>query len=83
MGGLGFDMHNAVVFLGMSITYNENITIAAGAVAHRLRQLNGKYSEGGRILEDLDDEQLHEEVYRINPFIGLSFRFSDNPLSGK
>jgi hypothetical protein len=82
MGGLGFDMRNAVVFLGCSITYNENITIAAGGVAHRLRQLNGKYREGGTIREDLDDEQLHEEVYRVNPFVGLSFRFSNNPFAG-
>lgn len=83
VGGLGFDMRNAVVFLGLSITYNENITIALGGVAHRLRQLNGKYSEGGRIREDLDDEQLHEEVYRVNPFVGLSFRFGENLLTGK
>jgi len=74
-GGIGFDMEKPIVFAGGSAIYHDKLNFNFGLVIHKLKKLNGKYYSGELINEILDENQLHEEFYRINPFIGLSFRF--------
>lgn len=75
--GLGLDFKDAVVFAGGSVTFNQNITLAFGGVAHKLDRLNSKYEIGERVREDLDAEQLYEGCYQINPFVGIAFRLGE------
>ncbi len=83
-GGLGFDFENPTVFLSPTLSYNENIKLHVGIVAHRQNVLYGIYEEGQVVGADFDlASQLHETLYRINPFISLSFRFGQNPFSLK
>ena len=79
-GGLGFDFENPTVFLSPTISYNQNIKIHLGLVAHKQNVLLGKYEENQVINENLGSEQLHEQLYKINPFISVSFRFDQNPF---
>ncbi|MBS1913089.1 MAG: hypothetical protein JST22_13965 [Bacteroidetes bacterium] len=76
--GLGLDVSNPVVVFGGSLTFNQNISIAAGAMALRLKRLNPQYAEGMRLEESIAPEQLHRMVYGINPFVALTFRFAEN-----
>lgn len=80
-GGLGFDFENPTVFFSGTYSFNQNIKIHAGIVFHKQQTLLGKYKENQEINEPLSREQLHEELYKINPFISLSYRFSSNPFS--
>ncbi len=79
-GGLGFDFENPTVFLSPTISYNQNIKIHLGLVAHKQNVLLGKYDEKQVINENLGREQLHEMLYKVNPFISISFRFDQNPF---
>lgn len=74
-GGIGFDMEKPIVFAGGSAIYHDKLNFNFGLVIHKLKKLNGKYYSSELINDILDENQLHEEFYRINPFIGLSFRF--------
>lgn len=80
-GGLGFDFNDPVVFFGGGVHFNQNLGLIVGVAAHKQMRLLGKYSEGDTILTTLETSQLHEELYRVNPFISLSFRFKSNPFS--
>lgn len=82
-GGLGLDFEKPSVLLGTSFTYNQNITIALGLASHQQQQLRTRYEEGQLLKENLATEQLHEDVYRLNPFINVSFRFDGNPFKKK
>jgi hypothetical protein len=82
VAGLGFDLDNPIVFGGVAITYNQNISLNLGAVMHKQTRLLGKYHEDQKLDETLDATQLVEESYSLNYFVGLSFRFSSNPFSG-
>lgn len=75
--GMGLDVSSPAVMLGGSLTYNQNISMAAGVVAMKLKRLNSKYAEGARLTEDPGEEQLHRPVYGVNPFVSLSFRFTE------
>jgi hypothetical protein len=79
--GLGFDLNNPIVFGGYAFTYNENVSLNIGAVFHKQNRLNGRYNEGDVIMENLGNEQLTEETYDINFYLGVGFRFSDNPFN--
>jgi len=81
--GLGFDQSNPIVFLGPMWTYNQNISLVGGLVLHKQKRLNGIYLKGENVSENLTEEQLSEQTYRPNLFLGLSFRFSSNPFSTK
>ncbi|MCB0712004.1 MAG: hypothetical protein KDD67_06710 [Ignavibacteriae bacterium] len=78
VGGLGLDFNEAVIFVGAAVTFNQNITLSLGGVAHQVRRLNPKYEADQYIPIELDDEQLHSEYYRINPFVGVTFRLASN-----
>lgn len=80
VGGLGLDLKSPAALLGGSITFNQNITVAIGAVVHTIARLDGRYAEGDRVFEDLNAAQLRREVYGANPFFALSFRFAENPF---
>lgn len=79
-GGLGFDLQNPTVFLGPSLSYNQNLKFNFGFVAHKQLVLLGKYSEGQVVYENFTREQMHESLYRMNVYVSLSFRFSQNPF---
>ncbi|WP_047547420.1 hypothetical protein [Psychroserpens sp. Hel_I_66] len=80
-GGLGFDFESPTVFLSPTISYNQNLRIHIGLVAHKQNVLLGQYEEGQIITENLNKDQLHEELYKLNPFISISFRFNQNPFN--
>ncbi|NOU48195.1 MAG: hypothetical protein HOO86_14195 [Bacteroidales bacterium] len=82
-GGLGFDMEAPTVFVGGSLTYNQNISIAIGIVAHRQEFLSGEFKENQIVKENLSKDQLHNELYTVNPFVSLIFRFGENPFTNK
>jgi hypothetical protein len=79
--GLGFDQSNPIVFLGPMLTYNQNVSLVGGLVFHKQKRLNGIYSKNQPISENLTEEQLTEQTYRPNFFLGLSLRFNSNPFS--
>lgn len=79
--GLGFDQNNPIVFAGPMLTYNQNISLVAGVVMHKEKRLNGMYSLGQEVTENLSEAQLGEETYRPSLFFGLSFRFGANPFA--
>lgn len=80
-GGLGFDASRPTIFLGPTLSYNQNIKLHVGVVAHQQRVLLGQYNENQRISEPLTEAQLHNNSYVINPFFSLSFRFSEAPFN--
>jgi hypothetical protein len=82
-GGLGLNFNaSPIVFLGLSVTYNYNISVNLGLAAHQLKFLKGRYTEGQTINENNFDEEdgLHQKLFRINPCISLSFRFEQKNL---
>lgn len=79
--GLGFDMDDPIVFAGYALTFNENIAFTIGVVLHKRERLAGRYESGEIVAEDLDSEQLVEETYGVNGYVGVAFRFGSNPFS--
>jgi hypothetical protein len=79
--GLGFNLQSPVVFAGATIVYNQNISLNAGLAAHRQRQLIGRYEAGDTVKDNLTSEQLHEELFRVNPFVSIAIRFGSNPFA--
>ncbi|HLL46577.1 MAG TPA: hypothetical protein VK399_07700, partial [Longimicrobiaceae bacterium] len=79
--GLGFNLESPVVFVGATLVYNQNISLNAGFAAHRQRQLIGRYEPGDTVKENLTAEQLHEELFRVNPFVSIGIRFGSNPFA--
>ena len=80
-GGLGYDLDNSLsVFGGLSLIFNQNITLSAGFAFHNQKLLNSQYREGDIIKENLDFDQLHKDYIRFNPFISLAFRLDKSPF---
>lgn len=79
-GGIGFDLESPTVFLGPTISYNQNIKFHFGLAANKQYSLYGKYSEGQQLDEQLNVDQLHEKIYKLNPYFSLSIRLKDNPF---
>jgi hypothetical protein len=84
-GGLGFQGipggPDPVVFLGPSLSYNQNLMVTGGVVVRKFLRLNGKYQPGDEVSENLTAEQLQESTYRPQWFVALTFRFDTNPFS--
>jgi hypothetical protein len=83
-GGLGVNFNvEPAIFLGGSATYNHNISVNFGMVAYRQSFLKGRYNAGDIIAENNFDEEtgLHQKLFRVNPFIAISFRFGKNPFT--
>ncbi len=79
-GGLGFDLKAPSVFLGLSFVYHKNLVLTTGGVMHQQKNLKGKYKVGEIVSEPLDDDQLHQKIYKPNWFVSLSFRLDKNPF---
>ena len=79
-GGLGFDLKAPSVFLGLSFIYHKNLVLTTGGVMHQQKNLKGKYKLGEIVFEPLDDDQLHQKIYKPNWFVSLSFRLDKNPF---
>jgi hypothetical protein len=78
--GLGFDFDSPTAFLGYGIGWGYNVMLTAGVVMHKEKRLNGRYSEGDVISENLTEDQLSEETYKPRLYIGIAFRFGSNPF---
>ena len=81
--GLGFNTSTPVVACGYNLMFRHNIGISIGACFYEQQKLNGKYSEGQIITENLDNDQLYEKNFRPNLFFGINFRLGDNPFESK
>ena len=79
-GGLGANTEDLSLYSGLTVAINYNILINLGMAAHLKWELLGRYKNNQAVLEDLQFEQLHNKVPALNPFIGMSFRFADNPF---
>jgi hypothetical protein len=82
-GGLGFDLSAPTVYLGFSAFYHHNLGLSLGISAHKQKFLFGKYNEGDIIKENLNDSQLHDSQYTVNPTLSLIFKFDKNPSKSK
>lgn len=82
-GGVGINLESPVVIIGPSIVIKENLTISAGMAVRQKSVLKGQYTEGQRLNETLDFDQLHEEKYMPEWYISIGFRFDQNPFSKK
>ncbi len=77
--GLGVDFNvNPVLFLAFSLTHKENLGIQVGLSAYQLQYLKGRYKENDVIGEaNFDENNLHRKLFRINPFVALSFNITN------
>lgn len=82
-GGLGLnEATTPSAFLALGLTVNSNITLSAGGTLTQVLALNGKYTSGETVTANLTEDQINEKVWRVRPFIGLSWRFASNPFKG-
>ncbi len=79
-GGLGSNLEEVVVMLGVSAIYHYNLSLSAGVILHKIQFLKGKYKENEIVDDNLDFDQLHDYHYRPNLGISLNFRFAENPF---
>ena len=78
--GLGFDQSSPAVFVGGSLDYRRFASLIAGVVVHEQQTLDGRYTLGQELTMALNEDDLHDESYGLNFFIGVSFRFNGNPF---
>jgi hypothetical protein len=79
--GLGFDQSSPAVFVGYGGDYRRFVNFMAGIVIHEQQKLDGRYSAGQELTMELNEDDLHDESYGLNFFIGVSFRFNGNPFT--
>lgn len=79
-GGLGINFEEIAVFVGPSIGIGQNIILTAGVGVHKQTIPNSNYSVGQTIDSSVTNDNLNESQYRVNPFIGISFRLDKNPF---
>lgn len=80
-GGLGFDLTSPVVMIApVGLNFNQNLGLQIGIAAHKQTRLFGRYEVGDPLSSNLLPEQLQHGVYRVNPFVSLSFNFSTSPF---
>jgi len=81
--GVGFDFDNPTLFLGYGVGWGYNVVLTAGLLMHKEDRLNGQYSSGQVISENLTADQLTESTYKPRAYVGVAFRFGSNPFSSK
>jgi hypothetical protein len=79
--GVGFDFDNPTVFLGYGVGWGYNVLVTAGVVMHKENRLNGQYTAGQTITENLTSDQLTDSTYKPRAYVGVAFRFGSNPFS--
>src|ERR1700722_1447060 len=79
--GVGFDFDNPTVFLGYGLGWGYNVVLTGGVIMHKEDRLNGQYTSGQVIMENLTTDQLTESTYKARAYIGLAFGFGSNPFN--
>lgn len=81
--GLGYDFKESfpTVFMGCSFIYNHNLLLNFGLSANKQNTISKDYFAGQELSEPLEFSKLHEQIYKINPFISVSMRFGKNPFT--
>lgn len=79
-GGIGVNFEEISVFLGPSLGIGQNIILTGGIGVHKQTRPNSNYFVGQTIDSAVTNDNLNESQYRINPFIGISFRLDKNPF---
>lgn len=82
-GGLGFDFEELSVFAGGALGIGQNIILTAGIAVHKQNRPNTDYTVGQAIDTSVTSDNLNKMQYRVNPFVGISFRFDKNPFVAK
>jgi hypothetical protein len=74
---------NVSVLAAPSLVIAKNVSLSFGACLTQKSVLKGKYTEGQRIQENLDFDQLHEKQFMGEWFISLAIRFEKSPFEKK
>lgn len=82
-GGLGVNFEEISVFTGLSLGIGQNIILTGGVGIHKQMRPNSEYYLGQTIDSSVTNENLNESQYRVNPFLGISFRLDKNPFGKK
>ena len=82
-GGLGFNFEELSVFAGGALGIGQNIVLSAGVAVHKQNRPNTDYTVGQIIDSSVTSDNLNKMQYRVNPFVGISFRFDKNPFVAK
>ena len=82
-GGLGINFEEIAVFSGVSLGIGQNIILTGGMGVHKQMRPNSAYYMGQTIDSSITNENLNESQYRVNPFVGISFRLDKNPFGKK
>ncbi len=79
-GGLGINFEEIAIFTGISLGIGQNIILTGGIGIHKQTRPNSNYSIGQTIESTITNDNLNESQYRVNPFLGISFRLDKNPF---
>lgn len=82
-GGLGINFEEIAVFSGVSLGIGQNIILTGGMGVHKQMRPNSAYYVGQTIDSSVTNDNLNESQYRVNPFVGISFRLDKNPFGKK
>lgn len=82
-GGIGTNFEEITIFSGLSLGIGQNIILTGGFGVSKQMTPNNDYSPGQIIDSSIPNDSLNQSQYRINPFIGLSFRLDKNPFGKK
>jgi hypothetical protein len=74
-GGIGVDQSNLALFLGLHVTFNQNLGVIGGIALHQETRLRGEYENGQSVTENLTSDALEEKILKPCWFIGLAMRF--------
>ncbi|KMQ65820.1 hypothetical protein ACM46_08195 [Chryseobacterium angstadtii] len=82
-GGLGYNFEELSIFAGGALGIGQNIILSAGVAVHKQNRPNTDYTVGQSIDSSVTSDNLNKMQYRVNPFVGISFRFDKNPFVAK
>jgi hypothetical protein len=81
--GIGLDFSgNPAVYLGTGLALQGNLFVSGGAVVKRIELLNGRYQSGQQVPSLLGDDQVNAKVWKLRPYVAISWRFASNPFGG-
>ena len=78
--GLGLSGTSLSVSGGIAINYNQNIGFVLGVGVTSQEKLRGRYRDDPNVPENLEEDQLHDTVYRPMPMVAVTLRFDRNPF---